>query len=92
MPGEKVRRTVTVTGEVQGVFFRETTRRKATEAGVSGWVRNRRDGRVEAVFEGAPEAVEELVAFSREGPTAARVDKVDVRDEQPEGITGFQVR
>ena len=87
-----MRRSVTVTGEVQGVFFRETTRRKATEAGVCGWVRNRRDGRVEAVFEGAPEAVEVLVAFSREGPTAARVDKVDIRDEEPEGVTGFEVR
>jgi acylphosphatase len=92
MDEDKVRRRVTVRGEVQGVFFRETTRRRATEAGVSGWVTNRSDGRVEAVFEGPPEAVVELVDFCREGPTAATVADVDVREEDPEGLTGFTVR
>jgi len=92
MADENVRRHVTVKGEVQGVNFREATRRKATEAGVSGWVTNRSDGSVEAVFEGPPEAVDQLVDFVRDGPTAASVEQADVRDEQAEGISGFDVR
>lgn len=92
MADDSVRRKVTVEGEVQGVFFRETVRRKATEAGVAGWITNRSDGKVEAVFEGAGQAVDELVEFCRDGPTAATVEKADVRDEKPEGITGFDVR
>jgi acylphosphatase len=92
MADDDLRRHVTVHGDVQGVFFRETTRRKATEAGVSGWIANRPNGTVEAVFEGAPEAVEELVDFCREGPTAATVERADVREEAPEGMSGFEVR
>ena len=92
MTDDTVRRHVTVKGEVQGVFFRESTRRKATEAGVAGWVANRRDGSVEAVFEGPREAVEELVEFCREGPTAATVDNAEVEEQRPEGISGFDVR
>jgi acylphosphatase len=92
MADETVRRHVTAEGEVQGVFFREATRRKATEAGVAGWVANRSDGKLEAVFEGPAEAVDELVDFCRDGPTAATVEKIDVRDEEPEGLTGFDVR
>ncbi len=85
-------RRVVVHGHVQGVFFRETTRRRAQAAGVAGWVRNNRDGSVEAVFEGEPEAIERLVAFCREGPRRARVDWVDVSSEEPEGLLGFDVR
>jgi acylphosphatase len=92
MAGETARRRVTVHGDVQGVFFRETTRRRATEAGVSGWVENRPNGTVEAVFEGPAEAVDELVDFCRQGPTAASVDRVDAREESPEGLSGFHVR
>ena len=92
MADDTIRRRVTAEGEVQGVFFRETTRRKATEAGVAGWVTNRSDGKVEAVFEGPAEAVDELVEFCRVGPTAASVENVDVQDEEPEGLTGFDVR
>lgn len=92
MSDDSVRRHVTISGEVQGVSFREAARRRATEAGVSGWIANRSDGRVEAVLEGPPEAVEELVEFCREGPTAASVESVDVEDEDPEGLTGFVVR
>jgi acylphosphatase len=92
MAEDTVRRHVTVSGEVQGVFFRETARRKATEAGVAGWITNRSDGRVEAVFEGPPEAVDELVDFCRHGPTAATVEDVDVQTEEPESLTGFDVR
>jgi acylphosphatase len=81
-----------VQGHVQGVFFRETLRRRAAAARVSGWVRNRADGRVEAVLEGDRDAVERLVAFAREGPRGARVDWVDVESEEPEGLDGFEVR
>jgi acylphosphatase len=92
MAEDTVRRHVTVSGEVQGVFFRESARRKATEAGVAGWITNRSDGRVEAVFEGPAEAVDDLVEFCRQGPTAATVEDVDVQSEEPEGLSGFDVR
>jgi acylphosphatase len=85
------RRRVVVQGHVQGVFFRETTKRRALSAGVAGWVRNLPDGRVEAVFEGERAAVERLVDYAREGPRGARVDWVDVEAEQPEGLSGFDV-
>ena len=86
-----IRRRVAVRGHVQGVFFREATRRRALAAGLAGWVRNQPDGTVEAVFEGEREAVERLVAFSREGPRGARVDWIDVVSEEPEGLTSFEV-
>ena len=87
-----IRRRVVAHGHVQGVFFRDTARRLAQQRGVSGWVTNRRDGAVEAVFEGEPEAVERLVQFMHEGPRGAEVDRADVSDEAPEGLTGFDVR
>jgi len=87
-----IRRRVVVHGLVQGVFFRDTCRREAWAAGVSGWVRNRADGTVEAVFEGPADAVGMLVDWSREGPPYARVDKVDVYDEEPAGERAFTVR
>jgi len=87
-----VRRQITIKGDVQGVNFREATRRKATEAGVAGWVTNLPNGSVEAVFEGPPEAVDQLVEFCQVGPTAASVESVDVSDDQPQGISGFDVR
>lgn len=86
-----IRRRVVVHGHVQGVFFRDTVRRRALAAGVTGWMRNNRDGTVEAVFEGDPSAVERLVDFCHEGPRSAVVERVDVTDEQPEGLTGFGV-
>ena len=79
-------------GHVQGVFFRETTKRRAVAAGVSGWVRNVPDGSVEAVFEGEREAVDRLVDYAREGPRGARVDWVDVAAEEPEGLADFEIR
>lgn len=87
-----IRRRIVVHGLVQGVFFRDTVRRRALSAGVTGWVRNTRDGTVEAVFEGTPEAVESLVTVCREGPRGARVDRVVVSEEDPEGLTGFSIR
>jgi acylphosphatase len=77
---------------VQGVFFRDSTRRLAQQHGVAGWVTNRWDGAVEAVFEGEEAAVERLVEFSRRGPRGAQVDSVDVSEEEPEGLSGFSVR
>ncbi len=87
-----IRRRVIVRGLVQGVFFRDSTRRLAQRYDVTGWVSNRADGAVEAVFEGEAEAVERLVAFSREGPRGAQVESVEVTEEQPEGLSGFAVR
>jgi acylphosphatase len=66
-------------------------RQRAQARGVSGWVRNNRDGTVEAVFEGAPDAVRRLVEFVHEGPRGAYVDRVDVREEEPEGLAGFRI-
>jgi acylphosphatase len=81
-----------VSGRVQGVFFRDTARRRAEAAGVSGWIRNTPDGTVEAVFEAEPEAVDELVEFCRRGPSRAEVASVEVEEEAPEGLSGFEVR
>jgi acylphosphatase len=86
-----IRRRVVVHGRVQGVFFRDATRRMATSRGVAGWVRNRRDGTVEAAFEGKPDAVESMLRFCREGPARARVDRVEVSEEEPAGEDGFRV-
>jgi acylphosphatase len=87
-----IRRRVVVHGQVQGVFFRDSTRRLAQQRGVAGWISNRSDAAVEAVFEGEAEAVERLVAFMREGPRGAQVESVDVSEEEPEGLSGFSVR
>jgi acylphosphatase len=85
---EAIRRRVVVRGDVQGVFFRDSTREEAEARGVSGSVTNRSDGAVEAVFEGSPEAVEAMIAFCREGPSRAQVEDVEVTEEQPEGSGG----
>ena len=88
----EIRRRVVVHGRVQGVFFRDSTQKEAEARGVAGWVRNRDDGAVEAVFEGDRDAVERLVEFCRSGPSRADVDHVDVEEEEPEGLSGFEVR
>jgi acylphosphatase len=87
-----IRRRVVVDGRVQGVFFRDSCRREALDAGVAGWVRNRPDGRVEAVFEGAPDRVERLVQWCRVGPPRATVTAVETHVEEPAGEHGFRVR
>ena len=92
MNGERIRKRTTVHGDVQGVFFRDSTRQEARSQGVAGWVSNEPDGSVAAVFEGEPEAVERLVEFCRSGPRSADVERVDVADEEPEGLEGFEVR
>jgi acylphosphatase len=88
MTEDTVRRRVVVRGDVQGVFFRDSTRKEAQARGVSGSVTNRADGAVEAVFEGSREAVDTLIAFCREGPSRADVEDVEVTDEEPEGSSG----
>jgi acylphosphatase len=87
-----VRKRVVVHGDVQGVFFRDTARREAGAHAVAGWVRNTPEGTVEAVFEGAADAVDSMVAFAGRGPRGAQVERVDVSDEEPERLSGFEVR
>lgn len=91
----RMRAHVFVSGRVHGVWFRESTRRRASELGVDGWVRNLPDGRVEAIFEGDADSVREAVAFTRVGPRFARV--TDVQVEESEALdaphaSGFRVR
>ena len=92
MEAVRTRRHVIVHGQVQGVYFRGSTVERARQLGVAGWVRNRSDGAVEAVFEGAPEAVSDAVRFCHEGPSWARVERIEQWEEAPEGLTRFEVR
>ena len=87
-----IRRRLIVHGRVQGVGFRWAIARAAESRGVAGWAQNRADGTVEAVLEGEPEAVESVVRICSEGPRGAHVDRVDVTEEQAEGISGFETR
>jgi acylphosphatase len=85
------RRHLLIYGFVQGVGFRFGVERAANSRGVAGWVRNRADGAVEAVFEGEPDDVEALVELCRRGPRGAVVERVDVEEESPERLDGFRV-
>ena len=87
-----IRKRVIASGRVQGVFFRDSVRRRAESLGVSGWARNRDDGTVEAAFEGAEEAVESMVSYCRQGPGRAEVAELEVSEEEPEGEDGFRIR
>jgi acylphosphatase len=87
-----VARRVRVHGRVQGVFYRDTCRRQASSRGVAGWVSNCSDGTVEAWFEGAPDAVEAMVAWAGRGPRHAEVSDVSVDEVEPAGAGGFEVR
>ena len=92
MNDERVAKRVVVHGDVQGVFFRDSTQREAESKGVAGWVTNRSDGAVEAVFEGDADAVQVMVDFVRSGPSQADVDDVEVFAQEPDGLSGFDVR
>jgi acylphosphatase len=94
MPADQhpIRRRAVVHGNVQGVFFRDSTRERASAHGVAGWVSNRSDGAVEAVLEGPPDKVDKVLRFLETGPRQASVDHVEVSEEEPEGLTGFSVR
>lgn len=86
-----VRYRVLISGQVQGVYFRAACQRRAWQHGVTGWVRNLDDGRVEAVFEGAAENVEHLLEWARHGPRLAVVSGVAVQPERPEGLRAFTI-
>ncbi len=92
MEQTRIRRRVLVWGQVQGVFFRSSTHETAASWSIDGWIRNLPDGSVEAVFEGGLDAVQALVAFCHSGSRWAKVDRVEVNEEAPEGISGFQIR
>lgn len=83
---------VVVSGEVQGVGYRYTMRMVARDVGVAGWVRNRRDGTVEAEVEGTPALVDEVLAWMAEGPPGGRVDGAQITETAPTGDPGFEVR
>jgi len=87
-----VRRRILVSGRVQGVWFRESCREQAAAHGVTGWVRNLADGRVEAVLEGTADAVRQMIAWCQDGPRRAEVRSVEVIDEPVVGEVGFRVR
>ena len=86
-----MRKRVRAHGRVQGVFFRDSLRRAAAREGVAGWATNRDDGTVEAVLEGDAEALDRLVELCRGGPGHAEVERLEVADEQPQGLRGFEV-
>jgi acylphosphatase len=92
MSSDTICRRLVVHGRVQGVFFRDSIRRAAEREGVAGWAANRDDGAVEVVLEGPPEGVEAVAEFCRRGPERARVQSVDEREEEPEGLRGFEIR
>ena len=87
-----IRKHVWVTGRVQNVWFRDACRREAEARGVTGWVQNLADGRVEAVSEGEESAVDAIVAWCHDGPPRARVSEVTVRDEMPTGEPRFAIQ
>ncbi|QCS41995.1 acylphosphatase [Natrinema versiforme] len=89
---ERIRAHVFVSGTVQGVYYRANTRDTAREAGVDGWVKNLDDGRVEAVFEGPEDVVEELIEWCHTGSPAAEVESVETEYEDPQGEDGFEIR
>lgn len=91
--GSKTARAhVSISGQVQGVFFRQEAKDRARTRGVSGWVRNLPDGRVEAVFEGSRESIESVIDWCRRGPSLAEVDSIDIEWEEPLGEQSFNVR
>ena len=92
MSDEVIRRKVTSHGRVQGVFFRDSARERARTHGVAGWIRNTPDGAVEAILEGPPDAVDCVTRFLKAGPPDAEVERTEVDDERPEGLSGFEVR
>jgi acylphosphatase len=87
-----IRRRVLISGIVQGVFFRASTRDAAQRVGVHGWVRNLPDGRVEAVFQGSPNKVAAAIEWCRRGPPGSRVERIEILEEEPSGqLIGFDV-
>lgn len=90
-PLAAIRVRVFVDGRVQGVGFRASAAQEATRLGANGWARNLPDGRVEAVYEGSQDVVEEMLSWTRLGPPGARVTGMTIHDEEPKGERGFSV-
>jgi len=89
----KARAHIWISGQVQGVFFRDATRKKAEDLRITGWVRNLPDGRVEAILEGDKEAVDKIIEWAKEGPDTARIEEVEVKWENyKDEFSSFQVR
>ena len=86
-----VRKRALVSGQVQGVFYRDTCRRTASEHGVAGSAENLADGNVEVVLEGPEDAVDEVLAWCRQGTSGSRVENVNVTEEEPQGLKGFRI-
>jgi acylphosphatase len=87
-----IARHITISGRVQGVFFRDSLRRQAESHGVTGWARNAPDGTVEAVLEGEEKAVERVIEWARHGPSRADVTELHTAEREPEGLTTFEIR
>jgi acylphosphatase len=87
-----VARRAVVHGHVQGVFYRDTIRRAAEQRRVAGWAANRSDGTVEVWLEGEPDAVDSMLRVLHDGPPRAEVERVDVSDAEPQGLSGFATR
>jgi acylphosphatase len=88
----RLTRRLHIHGRVQGVFYRGWTVDNARALGLGGWVRNRRDGSVEMLIEGEEEAVEKMIARCREGPPAARVERIEVSESDEAAPPGFEAR
>jgi len=85
-----IRRRLLVSGQVQGVFYRDSCRQEAEEKGITGSARNLPDGRVEVILEGAEDAVGRMIEWCRRGSDMARVDSLEVEDQEPQGESGFR--
>lgn len=84
---------VFVSGRVQGVWFRANTKQKAEQLGVTGWVRNTHDGRVEAIFEGEEDRIKEMIEWCHRGPPLARIDNVEIKNQNPtNGFDDFSIK
>ncbi|UCF49011.1 MAG: acylphosphatase [Thermoplasmatales archaeon] len=84
---------VIISGRVQGVWFRANTKQKAEMLGLTGWVKNTNDGRVEAVFEGDNDKLDEMIKWCHKGPSLSKVDKVDIKKQKPtDEFDGFSIR
>ncbi len=86
-----IRRRLVIRGRVQGVFFRNSVRERSMGEELAGWARNREDGTVEVVLEGRSQGVQSVIDFCRQGPSRAEVGDVEIHDEEPEGLSGFQL-
>ena len=92
MAAEKVQKHIYISGRVQGVGFRAFTRSQAAVLDIKGWVKNLTDGRVEAVIEGEKNKVNQMINKLKKGPSFARVDNFEVKDQKPENFDDFQIR